>query len=151
MPRRAAPVRRVTTALLRSPLRGLLDRSVLLLTVTGRRSGRTVTLPVQYAVADGVVWVLPGHPERKTWWRNLEQPAPVDLELRGRHVPGKGEALHGERDAGAVREGLSAYLRRFPALARRWRVGAAGPDAALVARTVIVRVVPDGPLPSEVG
>jgi len=139
-------VRRATTVLLRSPLRRVLDGTVLLITVTGRRTGHPYTLPVQYAVGDGVVWLLPGHPERKTWWRNLEQPAPVDLDLAGRLVHGKGEALRGTTEPELVAQGLRAYLRRFPSLGPRWRVGPEGPAPDLVASTVIVRVVPDLPL-----
>lgn len=136
-----ALVRRATAALLHSPLHGLLDRSVLLITVTGRRTGRPYTLPVQYAVEDRVLWVLPGHPERKTWWRNLERSAPVDLELRGRVVHAKAQLFRGTTDPAAVEQGLQAYLRRFPALRRRW----GEPDAARVAATVLVRVTPDDP------
>ncbi len=56
-------------ALLKSPLHPLLSRRVLLLRLTGRRSGRTIELPVGYVAAgDGIV-VTVGAPERKQWWR----------------------------------------------------------------------------------
>lgn len=137
--------RSVTALLLRSPLSGLLDRAVLLLSVPGRHTGRVYTLPVQYAVADGVVWVLPGHHERKTWWRNLETPAAVELTVRRRTVRGKGEAFLGWAEPDVVAQGLRVYLQRFPALAKRWGVGPDGPDHEVVSATVMVRVVLDDP------
>lgn len=58
-------------ALLRSPLHGLASRQLVLLTVTGRRTGRTYTIPTEYR-RDGEGVVIPvGWPERKRWWRNL--------------------------------------------------------------------------------
>jgi len=70
-------------AVLRSPAHGLLSGHLALITVTGKRSGRTYTFPVGYheegeRIAIGVDW-----PERKRWWRNLVDGAPVELRLRG--------------------------------------------------------------------
>jgi hypothetical protein len=70
-------------AVLRSPAHGLLSSHLALITVTGRRSGRTFTFPVGYhrdgdRVTIGIDW-----PERKRWWRNLVDGAPVELRLAG--------------------------------------------------------------------
>jgi membrane protease YdiL (CAAX protease family) len=135
--------------LLRSSFSGLLERSVLLLDVRGRRSGRHYRLPVQYARAGPVIWVLPVGHERKTWWRNLLQERPVGLWLRGQQLSGRAWAVNGATDLTLALEGLRAYLRRFPSMARRLEL--AGPDNAidqdrlreLAARTVIVRILPD--------
>jgi hypothetical protein len=67
----------VVRALLRSPAHRVMSRGVLLLTYTGRRSGRRYTLPVQYARADQSLILWPAHHDRKRWWRNLQPPAPV--------------------------------------------------------------------------
>jgi CAAX protease family protein len=135
--------------LLRSSFSGLLERSLLLLDVRGRRTGRHYRLPVQYARAGPVIWVLPVGHERKTWWRNLVQQRPVGLWLRGRELSGRAWAVNGATDVTLALEGLRAYLRRFPSVARRLEL--AGPDGAidqgrlleLAARTVIVRILPD--------
>ena len=68
---------------LRSPAHRLLSGHLALLTVTGRRSGRSYTFPVGYhrdgdRVTIGVDW-----PERKRWWRNLREPAPVEIWVAG--------------------------------------------------------------------
>jgi F420H(2)-dependent quinone reductase len=74
--------------LLRSPAHGLVSSHLALITVTGRRSGRTYTFPVGYhrdgeGVTIGVDW-----PDRKRWWRNLLDEAPVELWLAGERRTG---------------------------------------------------------------
>jgi membrane protease YdiL (CAAX protease family) len=136
--------------LLRSSFSGLLERSLLLLDVHGRRTGRHYRLPVQYAQAGPVIWVLPAGHERKTWWRNLLQERPVGLWLCGQQLSGRAWAVNGATDVTLALEGLRAYLRRFPTMARR--SGITGPDGTidqdrlreLAARTVIVRILADG-------
>ncbi|HEV2742068.1 MAG TPA: nitroreductase/quinone reductase family protein [Rubrobacter sp.] len=50
--------------LLRSPLHGLAGGRIMLLTVTGRRSGRSLTVPVSYLRHEGVMIVVkPETPE----------------------------------------------------------------------------------------
>jgi hypothetical protein len=93
----------VVRGLLRSPAHGLLSGHLALLTVTGRRSGRTFTFPVGYErdgdrVTIGVDW-----PERKRWWRNLSDAAPVEIWLAGVRRVGTGRA-HGDEHAGVTVE-----------------------------------------------
>ena len=89
--------------LLRSPAHGLVSSHLALLTVTGRRSGRTFTFPVGYhqdgdRVTIGVDW-----PERKRWWRNLLDAAPVEICLAGVHRAGMGQA-RGDEQTGVTVE-----------------------------------------------
>ncbi|HET9477124.1 MAG TPA: nitroreductase/quinone reductase family protein [Dehalococcoidia bacterium] len=76
---------------LRSPLRGFLGAKLLLLTVTGRRTGRTYTTPVGYVRTGDTITVLSR--EGRTWWRNLLQPAPVIVRVRGRQLAGIGHVV----------------------------------------------------------
>lgn len=87
--------------LLRSPAHGLLSRRLLLITVTGRRSGRRFTIPVGYREAEGGLEIAVGGPERKRWWRNLRGGAPVAVRLRGQERRGWAEA-HGDERAGVT-------------------------------------------------
>lgn len=87
----------VVVLLLRSSLHPLVSRRLTLITVTGRRTGREHTLPVAYQEsADGltipVMW-----PERKLWWRNLRDGAPVRLRLRGADRTGQAHARVDDR------------------------------------------------------
>ena len=108
------PVRRFGNScvrgILRSPVHGLLSRSVLLLTFRGRRSGRWFTTPVQYAARDGELVVVPGNAPRKQWWRNLRGGASVRVRLRGRDLDADAELVEGA----AADRALATYLERFP-------------------------------------
>ena len=44
--------------LLRSPLHGLLSGNTLLITVTGRKTGRPITTPVNYVRDGDRLWVI---------------------------------------------------------------------------------------------
>jgi hypothetical protein len=84
----------------------------------GRRSGRTITTPTQYARLREDVVILVGHPERKTWWRNFESERDLDVMVRRKWLPMRGQVVRGadERDRAAPL--LDAYLARFPRAAR---------------------------------
>jgi hypothetical protein len=91
----------IVRALLRSPAHRLVSSHLALITVTGRRSGRTYTFPVGYhregeRVTIGVDW-----PERKRWWRNLRDEAPVELWLAGERRTGTAVA-HGDEQTGVT-------------------------------------------------
>jgi len=130
---------------LRSPLHPLLSRTLMLLTFRGRRSGRSYTVPVQYAREGSTVIVYAGGSAGKTWWRNLAGGAEVTLRIKGRDLRGHAVAVMDDREA--VADGLRIWLRRFPSGARRLGV-ARGPDGSLdpqdlaraAERIVIVRI-----------
>jgi deazaflavin-dependent oxidoreductase (nitroreductase family) len=100
--------------ILRSRFHGVLSGVLLLLTYRGRRGGRQHTLPVQYAHDGDTLYVVPGRPGQKTWWRNLRGGAPVEVRLRGQILSGTAEAIGGRDHPDAVAAGLTQYLRRFP-------------------------------------
>jgi deazaflavin-dependent oxidoreductase (nitroreductase family) len=129
--------------ILRSPLHSLMSGSTALITVRGRKSGSPYTLPVQYVQDEQTVYILPGSPERKTWWRNLRGGAEVTLRLRGRQCQAPAELLTGANSIDA----LQVYYRRFPTSARlaHVRVTPEGSFdtndlAAAAERAVVVRV-----------
>ena len=116
---------RVVLWVLGSAAHRALDHAVVGLRVRGSVSGRTFELPVQYAEdGDGLV-VVPGRPQGKTWWRNLEQPAPVELVLRGRRLHGRAQVL---------RYGEPGYASAIDAYRARW------PRARLTEDNLVVRV-----------
>jgi uncharacterized integral membrane protein len=103
---------RIALYLLGGPAHRLLDRALVALCVRGVVSGSTFELPVQYAAGDNAVVVLPGKPATKSWWRNLVDPAPVEVLLAGRWQPGYGIVLHpGEPGYDAA---LNLYRQRWP-------------------------------------
>jgi deazaflavin-dependent oxidoreductase (nitroreductase family) len=88
--------------ILSSPLHRIASGSLALITVTGRRSGRERTFPVGYSREGDRVRIVVGWPERKVWWRNLSQPAPVRLRIRGERLTGTAIATGNERDGVTV-------------------------------------------------
>jgi deazaflavin-dependent oxidoreductase (nitroreductase family) len=92
--RTANPLLRIV---LSSPLHPLLSRSLALITVTGRKSGRAYTFPVGYTQEGDRVTIGVGWPERKLWWRNLRGGAPVRVRLRGTVRNGHAEVRGDER------------------------------------------------------
>lgn len=128
----APPHNRVVLGLLGSPWRGRLDHRLLGLSIRGRRTGRSYRFPVQYAVDDDGLVVVPGRAEQKTWWTNLREPAtPVGVLWGGDWEPGAADLLRPGDPGYAV--ALSTYRRRWPHL-------------ALPAGQVVVRIRYAGPL-----
>jgi deazaflavin-dependent oxidoreductase (nitroreductase family) len=83
---------RVVKLILSSPAHGMMSDRLLILTVTGRRSGKKRTFPVAYQQDGDKLTLHIDWPEKKVWWRNLKSPAPVSVRVRGRQRTGTGEA-----------------------------------------------------------
>ena len=98
----------VPRALLRSPLHGLLSRGVLLITVTGRRSGRAITTPVHYVQRGDAVYITSRRGRR--WWRNVQPPARVTLRLRGHSRRGLGGVLEDEAGRAEARAAFTGSV-----------------------------------------
>jgi deazaflavin-dependent oxidoreductase (nitroreductase family) len=95
--------------LLRSRLHGLLSGGMLLITFTGRKTGRQYTTPVGYYREGDVLWVITSRD--RTWWRNLRGGAEVTLRLRGRNVQAHAETLE---DGSAVARQIGDYIHHLP-------------------------------------
>jgi deazaflavin-dependent oxidoreductase (nitroreductase family) len=91
--------------ILRSPLHGIVDKTVVLITFTGRKSGKTYTTPVSYTQSDGQVVVF----THASWWKNLRNDAPVTLHIRGRELQGLAEPI--VEDKHAIAAGLAEHLQ----------------------------------------
>jgi deazaflavin-dependent oxidoreductase (nitroreductase family) len=101
---------------LRSPVHGMVSKSVMLITFTGRKSGRTYTTPVSYSQDGDQVTIF----THTTWWKNLRSGAPVTLCIRGRDLQGLAEPV--AEDEQAVAAGLATHLRKVPSDARYYAV-----------------------------
>ena len=106
----------IVAAILRSPLHAAMSNSTMLLTFSGRKSGRTYTTPVNY-VRDGDELLVVGS-RGHSWWKNLRGDAVVSVRVRGREMRSEAKAFEGE----AAEEGLLAVLRAVPAYRRYWKV-----------------------------
>lgn len=98
-PRPPRPVRVVAnviaTTILRSRWHGLRSDHLLLLTFTGRKSGRAFTTPLRYVQEGRTLRIIVVYP----WWKNLVGRPTVHVLLRGEMCTGFAEVLpelHGE-------------------------------------------------------
>ncbi len=101
------------TWVLRSPLHGMLSSGMMLLTITGRKTGKQYTTPVGYYEEGGYMWVITSRD--RTWWKNLQNGAGVDLFLKRKSVKGFAEV---ELDEKAVEVRMAEYLRHVPQAAK---------------------------------
>jgi deazaflavin-dependent oxidoreductase (nitroreductase family) len=102
-------------ALLRSPFHPLASSALVVITYTGRQTGRRRSLPVLYARDGERLVVVVGSAERKRWWRNLRGGGPVEVRLRGQDRRGRGRVVSAEPE---LEQGLGLYLARFPRAAK---------------------------------
>jgi hypothetical protein len=86
--------------------------SLCALRYTGRRTGRSITLPVAYAICGTDVMVLVGHATTKAWWRNFRGGHPAELLIDRRWLRARGEVVdHGRIEYPRL---LAAYRAAHP-------------------------------------
>jgi deazaflavin-dependent oxidoreductase (nitroreductase family) len=101
---------------LRSPVHRMVSKSILLITFTGLKSGKTYTTPVSYSQHDDRVYVF----THAAWWKNLRGGTHVTLRLRGREFQGLAEPV--AEDKQTIAAGLIEHLRKVPFDARFYGV-----------------------------
>ena len=106
----------LVTATLRSRAHWPLSKGLLLLSFTGRKSGRRFTIPVGYQRDGDVLTVLVSEAQKKRWWRNYREAGPVTVRLRGRERSGTGWVVPPDSDE--FRDRAERSLRRVPGLTR---------------------------------
>jgi deazaflavin-dependent oxidoreductase (nitroreductase family) len=98
---------------LRSPFHGLLSNAMMLITVTGRKTGKKYTTPVNYHRQDDYLWVMSSRDRQ--WWRNLKDGAEVLLLLKRKPLQGFAEV---ELEAKAVEARMFEYIKHVPMAAK---------------------------------
>jgi hypothetical protein len=114
--------------LLRSPIHFFWSKSLMLITFTGRKSGRRYTTPVRYIRVDGIIRCFTS--TENLWWRNLRGGALVSLRIEGKEAPYRALAIDTDRQK--IREALKQYLTLFPQDASYHEIRL-NPDNSLVA------------------
>jgi deazaflavin-dependent oxidoreductase (nitroreductase family) len=127
------------TWLIYSPFHRLLSKNFMTLSYTGRKSGKSYQVPVNYT-RQGDRLVTFSYRER-TWWRNLRGGALVVLRLEGNNVSATSRVM--ENDA-EVTEALTTYLSQTPQMAKYFQVkldSSGAPDFEDIKQTASDRVV----------
>ena len=104
----------VLRPILRGPLGRLLGRHLAVLRYIGNRTGKTHQVVVQYVRAGDDVWIMPGQPDHKVWWRNLRAAAPVEIWLAGERRQGLARAMNRSDQSDEFAQGLTTYRTHFP-------------------------------------
>jgi deazaflavin-dependent oxidoreductase (nitroreductase family) len=104
--------------LLRSPFHGMMSRGMMLVSLTGCKSGRTITTPTNYLRDGNALWVVSWR-DRK-WWRNLRGGAQVRVLLAGKSVEGRGQVIEEQK---SVAQSLFDYYRKVPRYAKYLQIG----------------------------
>jgi F420H(2)-dependent quinone reductase len=93
--------------ILRSPLHRVMSKNTMLLTFTGRKSGKQYTVAIRYVrEGDHVVCYTDSK-----WWINLRGGAPVHMLIAGRSLAGIATPVE---DRARVAQSLSAFLHAMP-------------------------------------
>jgi deazaflavin-dependent oxidoreductase (nitroreductase family) len=58
----------------------LKKRRQIKITVIGRRTGRSITIPVWFVCDDKALWLLPVYGARTQWFRNLEKNRAITIQ-----------------------------------------------------------------------
>lgn len=104
-------------ALINSPLHALLGDRFAVITVTGRKTGRSISTPINVSRDEGSYTVV--SMRNRTWWRNLHGDAPARLRVGGKTFTVRGDIIE---DPGAVREELQRYFQKYPDYAKYFNV-----------------------------
>ena len=113
-------------------LQGMVGQGVALLTFTGRKTGKTYTIPVSYQRDGDIVSVITKR--QRKWWHNFETALEVELRLAGRNYTGKAEAQPSNDEA---LEFMAGYLEKRPIDAKAY-----GLKKDEVTREKIARILP---------
>ncbi len=97
--------------LLRSPLHGLMSKSLILISFKGRNSGKLFTTPVRYVRQMDTVQCFTAMSNQ--WWRNVDPAADVVLRVAGRDYACRAEAI--KNDPERIQSAIANLLQHFPA------------------------------------
>ena len=130
---------RVMGWLIKSPFGKLMGESLAVITVTGRKTGRLISTPINVA-RKGDVFTTTSTRER-TWWRNLRGGASADLHVGGRDYRVTAAVYESNEE---VKLKLGEYCRNYPRAARFLKVHIhedGNPEESSLAAAAAERVV----------
>jgi deazaflavin-dependent oxidoreductase (nitroreductase family) len=78
------------------------------ITVTGRKSGRAISIPIWFVWDDDKLYLLPVKGSDTQWYKNVVKNPAIHLEVRGAKAEGKAVAI---TDA----EGVKSVIEKFRA------------------------------------
>ncbi|MFE4501054.1 hypothetical protein ACFRFQ_14445 [Rhodococcus sp. NPDC056743] len=104
----AAAINKVVLAAMRVPvINKVIGGSTAQITYTGRKSGKTFTLPVSYRQRNDEVLIRVALPQKKNWWRNfLNEGGQMHVKIRGIDRTGHAVSTRDEKGNVSVKVSL---------------------------------------------
>lgn len=96
--------------LLRSPLHGMVSNGIMLITVTGRKSGKQYTTPINYAREGNTIRLITSR--KHGWWKNVQSAAPVVARVKGSDFRGTARVV--DADSQAMLAAIQTVYRGIP-------------------------------------
>jgi hypothetical protein len=96
-----------------SPLHPLVGKNLGVITVTGSKTGRSISLPVNVSSVHGIPTVI--SKRDRTWWRNLRGGRTAKLHLAGKTSLVRAETVENPE---LINAGLKDFFNEYPANAR---------------------------------
>lgn len=91
----------------------LIGHTVLLLTTTGRKSGRRRVTPLQYEEIEGRIFLAAACGRKSDWIRNIQANPRVELRIKSRQLSGLAKIVD---DSEEIANFLEIRLERHPAM-----------------------------------
>lgn len=102
--------------ILRSPLHGMVSKTITVISFTGRKSGKLYSTPVSYSQNGDQVTIFT-HGE---WYKNLAGGTPVTLRIQGKDYTGQAEVTVDDKAAMSV--ALTGHLKAVRSDAKYYHV-----------------------------
>ena len=101
--------------------KALTRRRQISITVTGRRSGREITMPVWFVSDDRAVWLLPGDGSKTQWYRNLMKNRAITVQAGSQREDFQAKLI---KSQGAVSTVIRQFREKYTAEEiKRWYSG----------------------------
>jgi deazaflavin-dependent oxidoreductase (nitroreductase family) len=93
-------------------LKGLTSRRELEITVTGRKSGRSISTPVWFVHEGGNLYLLPVKRSDSEWYKNVMAKPEMQISAKGRKITVKANPLS---DPGKVEKVVEKFRSKYGA------------------------------------
>jgi deazaflavin-dependent oxidoreductase (nitroreductase family) len=99
----------------------LKKRRQISISVTGRRTGRAITLPVWFVCDDRALWLLPVYGSHTQWYRNLQKDRAITIRVGGQQHALRARIV---KSGPAVRKVIKEFRKKYtPEEVKRWYTG----------------------------
>ncbi len=101
--------------------KGLNKRHQISITVTGRNTGRAITIPVWFVSGEDGLWLLPVNGSDTQWYRNLMKNRAITIQAGSKTKDSRARLL---KNASAVSAVVEQFREKYtPGEIKRWYKG----------------------------